>query len=95
MKQLPELESLFRSGLPFFAERRQGLTYQHFQLGMPGRWGGVGTVLSLDQHFVNRALGELLDFAIPFDPSDALLSNAGTSLSGGRRSKLCRDTATY
>jgi hypothetical protein len=42
MKQLPELEPLFRSGLPFFAERRQGLTYQHLQLGMPGWWGGVG-----------------------------------------------------
>jgi hypothetical protein len=42
MKQPPELEPLFRSGLSFFAERRQGLTYQHLQLGMPGWWGGVG-----------------------------------------------------
>jgi hypothetical protein len=35
MKRPPELEPMFRSGLSRFAERRQGPTYQHLQLGMP------------------------------------------------------------
>jgi hypothetical protein len=42
MKQPPELEPMFRSGPSLFADRREGLTYRHFQMGMPGRWGGVG-----------------------------------------------------
>jgi hypothetical protein len=41
MKTPSELGPLFLKGLPHFAERHEGHTYQHLNLGQPGWWGGL------------------------------------------------------